>query len=131
MTEPASSPVLRLTGVYDAAGSLVGELSYLAGRTFGRRHCALCDITHGRVREKPAWRAERRRLPVPFTAVHLDERAADERAASEGQEPCVLAHTAGGVYVLVSRDELERCAGDPQLLVDALERALLERQRLR
>lgn len=131
MTEPLSSPVLRLTGVYDAAGSLVGELRYLVGRTFGQRHCALCDITHGRVREKAAWRAARRQLPVPFTAVHLDERDAEERAVSEGQAPCVLAHTVEGVYVLLAGDELERCAGDPHLLVDALMRALPERQRAR
>jgi hypothetical protein len=121
---PAPAPVLRLTGVYDANGSAAGELSYLIGRSLGVRHCALCDITHGRLREKEAWRAARRRLPVPVTAVHLDERDADERAASEGRAPCVLAHTADGVDVLLGPGELEACAGDPERLVDALIQAL-------
>jgi hypothetical protein len=117
--------ITRLTGVYHAEGSLLGELRYVVGSRLGRTHCALCDITHGRVREKPAWRAARERLPVPFTAVHLDERTPEERAASDGATPCVLAHEDdGAIGVLLGPAELERCGGDPGALVAAIERAL-------
>jgi hypothetical protein len=117
-------PITRLTGVYNAEGSLLGELRYVIGSRLGRAHCALCDVTHGRVREKPAWRAERDRLPVPFAAVHLDERTPEERAASDGRTPCVLAHTADGIRVLLGPAALEECHGDPAALVAAIERAL-------
>jgi hypothetical protein len=116
--------ITRLTGVYDADGSIPGELRYLIGRELGSRHCALCDITHGRLREKPAWQAARRRLAVPFRAIHRDERTPAERAASEGRMPCVLAHTNAGIEVLLDHDALERCGGDPKALVTAIERAL-------
>ena len=116
--------VTRLTGVYHAEGSLLGELRYVIGARLGRAHCSLCDITHGALREKPAWRAARDRLPVPFTAVHLDERTPEERAASEGHTPCVLAHGPDGIRVLLGPDELEACGGDPAALSAAIERAL-------
>ena len=119
--------VTALTGVYHADGSLLGELRYVAGTIFGGTHCALCDITHGRVRQKAQWRAERARLPVPFAAVHLDERSPAEAAASEGRTPCVLAHTADGIELLLGPAELEACHKDPAALVRAIEAALAGR----
>jgi len=119
--------VTALTGVYHADGSLLGELRYVAGTIFGGAHCSLCEITHGRVREKASWRAERARLPVPFTAVHLDERSPDEAAASDGRTPCVLAHSADGIDVLVGRSALDACQGDPAALISTIEAALAAR----
>ena len=121
-------PVLRLTGVYHAEGSLLGELRYVVGHAVGRTHCALCDVTHGALREKATWRAARARLTVPFAAVHLDERSEAERSASDGRTPCVLAHTAGGtVEILLGADAIEACGGDPDALVSAIERAVAAR----
>ena len=118
------SAVTRLTGVYHAEGSLLGELRYVVGSRLGRTHCALCDITHGRLREKAAWREARDRLPVPFTAVHLDERDEAERAASEGRTPCVLAHTPDGIHVLLDSAALDGRREDRRVPVAGLERAL-------
>jgi len=110
--------------VYHADGSLIGELRYVVGTVFGDTHCSLCDITHGRVRQKASWRAERDRLPVPFTAVHLDERTAEEREASDGRTPCVLAHSAEGIRVLLGPEHLDACAGSPAALATAIVDAL-------
>jgi hypothetical protein len=119
--------ITGLTGVYHAEGSLLGELRYLVGSRIGRAHCGLCDITHGALREKPAWREARDRMGVPFRAVHLDERTPEERAASEGRTPCVLAHDDDGtVRVLVGRDELEACEGDPEALIGTISRRIGE-----
>lgn len=123
----SGAPVTRLTGVYHADGSLMGELRYLAGALVRGAHCSLCDITHGHIREKAEWRLERERLPVPFTAVHLDERDDAERAASEGRTPCVLAHGAGDVTILLGPDDLDACNGRPAALVDAIVAALAAR----
>ena len=86
--------VTRLIGVYDADGTALGELSYFLKARVGRAHCALCDITHGRVRERHDWRAERDRLPVPFTTFHRDDQPAVLRSAAGGAVPVVLADTA-------------------------------------
>ena len=62
--------VVRLVGVYNADGTVFGELSYFVGKRLGRAHCALCDITHGLVRERPAWQECVAALPVPFEMFH-------------------------------------------------------------
>lgn len=116
--------VTRLTGVYQADGSLIGELRYVVGTVFGQAHCSLCDITHGRVRQKAAWRDERDRLPVPFRAVHLDERTPEEVEASDGHTPCVLAHSTEGISVLLGPQDLDACGGEPAALAAAITRAL-------
>jgi len=114
MDSQSSPRIVKLTGVYDANGSLAGELAYWMGARFGKRHCALCEITHGLVRTKPEWREARDGLPVEFTAVHLDERDPAVAEASRGQEPCVVASREdGSTEVVIRRSDLEACEGDP------------------
>lgn len=103
-----------MTGVYDANGSLAGELSYWFGARLGLRHCSLCDITHGLVKPKKEWRDQLERLPVEFSAVHLDEREPEVAEASNGMEPCVVAVREDGVAeVVIDRETLEACMGNP------------------
>ncbi|MCP9487428.1 MAG: hypothetical protein MSC30_16390 [Gaiellaceae bacterium MAG52_C11] len=102
----------RLSLVYDARGGVVGELAYAIGRARGTRHCALCGLTHGRARERPAWREFRSSLPVPVRAFHLNDRPDDVAAASGGSAPAVVAHTGGEAIALLDRKQLERIGGD-------------------
>ena len=112
--------IVRLVGVYDADGTALGELSYFVKARLGKAHCALCDITHGAVRERAAWRACRETLPVPFDAVHRDEQPTAVAAAGGGALPLVAAELDdGGVVVLLRPDDLRRCEGSPQRLVEA------------
>ena len=122
-----AAPVTALTGVYHADGGVIGELRYWIRARVGGAHCALCDITHGSVREKRSWRAARGELPVPFRAVHLDERSAQELETSDGRTPCVLAHTAAGVELLLGPAELAACEGAPARLAAAIREALASR----
>jgi len=116
--------IRKLTGVYNARGTLAGELAYAVGKLSGRVHCGLCDITHGLwLRERAEWREQRVRLPVPFELVHLDERSPEVVRACPAA-PCVLAHTDDGVVALLGPAEIDACAGGPQALVAAVERAV-------
>ena len=123
------SRLVSLVGVYDARSDLRSELAYWVGARLGRRHCALCDITHGTFRERSSWRQCRDGLPVPFAQVHLDERPDEIVALTDGAVPCVVARTDDGDLVLLDRDALERCAGDPDRLVSAIA-AAVEQQEL-
>ena len=116
-----SRPVDRLVGVYDADGGLFGDLRYAVGRVRGTAHCALCDLTHGGLRERPAWRRLRDRLGVPVDLLHRDERDDRLRAAADGRVPCIVAIAGDDVVPLLGPDELEACEGD----LDELERRLL------
>ncbi len=122
MSGPAT--VSRLIGVYDADGSLRGELTYWVGARLGRAHCALCDITHGLVTERSDWRRCRDRLPVPFETFHRDDQPAEVRDVAEGLVPVVLADTAVGLVLLMGPPELEACAGSVDAFAAALDRSL-------
>lgn len=116
--------IRRLIGVYDAEGTFRGEVTYVVGRMLGRRHCALCEITHGwSPLEKRSSRACRSGLPVPFDLLHLDERPPVIADATEGKAPVVLAETDAGLVELLDRDALEALDGDPERLVGAVEEA--------
>lgn len=118
--------VRRLVGIYDAEGTLRGELTYLFARSLGRAHCALCDITHGRLRPRRDFQQAVLDLPVAFDFVHTDTSSPGQRAASGGLAPCVLAETDAGTVVVLGRDEIERCAGDPTALIAAIRRVVDE-----
>jgi len=120
-----SKEITRLVGVYDADGSVLGELSYFVRARFGRAHCALCDITHGRVRERADWKACRERLPVPFITFHRDDQPSEVRDAGGDDAPAVIAETGRGrLVLLLGPAELEGCAGSPLRLLEAVDTAV-------
>ena len=116
---PAS--IRRLIGVYNADGTLRGELTYWVGARLGRAHCALCDITHGSVRERPDWIACRAGLPVPFDTFHRNDQPEAVRELLGDNIPAVVADTDRGLLQLLGPVELTACEASPDRLVDALD----------
>ena len=116
--------IRRLVGVYDAEHTWRGELAYWIGARLGRRHCSLCDITHGLFTVKDEWIACRAGLPVAFDTYHLDDQPADVRSALGGRAPAVVAETEGGIVLLLDSAALEECGGSVTRLVTALETAV-------
>lgn len=107
----------ELIGVYDADGTLVGEVSYWIGARLGRRHCSLCDVTHGLVSEKASWRDCKAELPLPFVTYHRNDMPEDVRRVAQGSLPAVVVRRQGIVSPLLSPSEIEAAEGDPQGLV--------------
>lgn len=114
----------RLVGIYDADGTIRGELAYLIGRARGTAHCALCDITHGRLRRRADFDAACRGLVVPLELRHRDEITETVRAAAGGSYPCIVGIGAAGACVVMDRDDLDACAGDPDTLIQQLNAAV-------
>lgn len=124
MNGSRKTTIQRLIGVYDADGSIRGELSYFIGARLGRAHCALCDITHGLVRPRAEWNAYRAQLAVPFVTYHRDDQPEAVRAASRDMAPVVGAETDGAVVILLERDALAACSSIDGL-ADAIEQAMV------
>jgi len=113
----------RLVGIYQAEGSLMGEIRYALGRIRGTAHCALCDITHGRIREKDAFKTCREALDIPLDTLHLDELPPSLEEFTKGRTPCVVG-VCGEMYeMLMTAEELDLCAGS----VERFESMLSER----
>ncbi len=126
MTSPNAAPaqrIVRLVGVYDADSTLRGELAYWVGARLGRRHCSLCDITHGSLRQRPEWKVCQAALPTPFETYHRNDQPAAVRVVANGQAPVVVAETTGGNVLVLAPEELDACGGSIESMVDAIERA--------
>jgi hypothetical protein len=123
MSSPDAAPtqrIVRLVGVYDAESTVRGELAYWVGARLGRRHCSLCEITHGSVRQRPEWKACRAGLPVPFDTYHRNDQPDAIRVAAGGQAPVVVAETESGRTLLLTAADLDECDGSIDRLVDAI-----------
>ena len=114
-----------LYAIYDADGSLVGELRYLVDKFLGRADCALCDLSHGwHPAGKRAWR-QQQGATTQLTWLHRDEVPHHVMAHVNESLPCVATDTNGKVDILISKDELAGCEGDftvfEQLLAEKLQ----------
>ena len=90
-----------LLGVYNAEGTVRGEIAYLVAKLGGHARCSLCEITHKGMRRRGEFDEACGTLPVPVDLVHLDGRSEAAKAASQGQAPCVLARTDAGLVLLL------------------------------
>ena len=120
------SEIAQLIGVYDANGGVRGEAAYVIGKMLGRRHCALCDITHSPLRRKPAWDAFVGELGLLVRLAHLNELSVAEAAIIERVgAPAVLALTAdGSLTVLLDAESLEEAGGSVDGFAELVRRAL-------
>lgn len=116
---------LRLVGVYDADGTLAGELAYVIGHLLGTRSCSLCDITHGGLRRRPVFDQLAAELGIPFELRHRDELDPPRAAVvAESGLPVVLLEESGDRRVLLDDDALRACDGDPEVLFTMIRDAL-------
>lgn len=114
----------RLIGVYDADGTLRGEVAYWISARLGRRHCSLCDVTHGTFTEKSTWKRCRSSLPVSFDTYHRDDQPDDVRRASGDTAPVVIAKTSEGFVLLLDDARISSVDSDPSRLVALISEAV-------
>ena len=117
-----NDPIVRLVGVYNADATIAGELRYVAGRFLGSSHCALCNLTHGRLRRRADFDARAAVLPVALELFHRNDQPDELRALTDGRLPCIVGiRASGGRAVVVMDEQLKECSGDVDRLVALLE----------
>ena len=130
MSENTPRPsVKEWIGVYDADGGLFGELAYVLGSIFAGRACSLCDITHGWVREKRTFKAQREALDIPLTLLHLNEQSESLRAFTDGRAPCVVARWPDGFEMVFDAEALESMKGEGHVFFERLSRWQMDNAR--
>jgi hypothetical protein len=115
---------IQVFALFNAEGSLLGELQYVLGKCLGRESCALCDISHGwNPRGKSVWRKRPETKPN-IIWLHRDETPEGLLNAVEGALPCVVADHGHRVEMLLDSDALKACEGDFATFTEQLERKL-------
>jgi len=98
--------------IYNADGSLSGEIRYLLGKLSGASECALCELSHGwNPLGREVWRQSKEALSQ-LVWLHRDEQPDALRAFSEGLLPAVIMEEASGFKILMDAACLRTCAGD-------------------
>ena len=114
--------ITKLIGIYDADGGIVGEIRYFVGKIFSNKHCSLCDITHGKSKDK--WATCKKRLPITIDFIHLNERNDEIKKYTQGVTPCVIGKTASGYVTVITKNEMGECNGDVKKFEKLIHRKL-------
>ena len=115
---------IQVFALFNAEGSLLGELQYALGKCLGRESCALCDISHGwNPLGKSAWRSRAETEPN-IIWLHRDEAPESLLNAVVGELPCVVADHGHRVEMLLDSDALKACEGDFATFTELLEEKL-------
>lgn len=109
-----TSNVVKFIGVYDADGTIVGELRYLLGKLFGTTSCALCDLTHGtKFKGRADFKACVASLPVPVELFHRNDQPSIVRALTKNNVPCIVAQRSdGSLTMAIEAEALQACSKD-------------------
>jgi hypothetical protein len=102
----AQSNEPKIYFIYNASGTLGGELTYLYGKYFQDEHCELCDITHGTVSAKPEWKAWIGALKCENYVLHTNEAQEMNVDYSGFELPVVLVDRGNGLEELVTKKEM-------------------------
>ena len=114
----------KLYAIYDADGSLLGELSYLKDKCLGKAECALCDLSHGwNPLGKASWR-QRRGQAASLEWVHRDEVPPHVLSAMSDHLPCIAMDREGKVEIVISKEALAGWEGRVEIFEHLLEQKL-------
>jgi len=117
----------RLTFIYDASGTLFGEIAYLYRSQVKGELCTLCDITHTWHGKRSEFTSYEARLRTPIEYLHRNdlESGPGTAYASLGDAlPTVVAHVGDRWVVALGPDQLSACNGDVRAFEQALRIAL-------
>ena len=104
--------IITIYCVYNAEGSIIGELKYLILKYFYGFKCSMCEITHTNFSEKEEWKNKISQSSYSIKSVHLDEQPEDLYQFSNGKAPCVVGKNKKGFKFIFTNDELNSFRGD-------------------
>tara|TARA_B100001123_G_scaffold97100_1_gene111810 strand:- start:45 stop:473 length:429 start_codon:yes stop_codon:yes gene_type:complete len=106
--------------IYNANGGFIGELSYFIKKYIKGFNCAMCDITHNKIRIKGEWKRKQAEFDYDLKALHLDEQPEMLHDFTKNKAPCVIGITNNKLQLLISDEELRAINGDVNLFFEKL-----------
>ena len=112
----------QVVGIYNADGSVTGELAYAAAKLTRRGSCELCDITHGwNPFGRREWKTSMQQSRLDITFIHRDE-ALPEQLAAAGQLPSIITLGDDGWQEIMAASDFAAFKADPGELIAEVER---------
>ena len=103
---------VKIYCIYNAKGSIFGELKYLYNKYIRDIKCSMCDITHNTLSKKREWKKRCTVSPLKIECLHLDELPKDIENLVEGNTPCVVAKTSSTNEIIIKNKELIAMKGN-------------------
>ncbi len=102
----------RIIAVYNADGSILGELQFAINKLIGKSSCGLCDLTHGwNPFGKASWKHACSSSNLRIELLHRNELTGDQSEAA-GDFPAVIAESAGEWKKIMTAEEIHSFSGD-------------------
>ena len=98
--------------IYNAEGSIKGELKYLYKKYFKDIECSMCDITHGVFKQKKKWVSKCLASKLNIKCLHLDELPNDIKDLVINKAPCVVSQINSTNKIIINNKELANMSGD-------------------
>ena len=103
---------VKIYCIYNAEGSIFGELKYLYNKFIRDIKCSMCDITHNILSKKREWKKRCMVSPLKIECLHLDELPKDIENLVEGNTPCVVVKTSSTNEIIIDDKELIAMKGN-------------------
>tara|TARA_Y100000816_G_C25838713_1_gene438408 strand:- start:180 stop:569 length:390 start_codon:yes stop_codon:yes gene_type:complete len=112
---------VKIYCIYNAKGSVSGELAYLFKKYVYGAKCSMCEISHDSFTIKRDWKNKVSQLNINLETVHLDERPKDLEEFSKNNVPCVVGEYQDGYKLILTNEDLKNLEGNVDLFFDMLE----------
>tara|TARA_B110000444_G_C18514979_1_gene443984 strand:+ start:66 stop:440 length:375 start_codon:yes stop_codon:yes gene_type:complete len=113
--------IKKIICIYNANGTLKGELKYIYNKLFKNIKCSMCEITHNTFMFKKKWDERCSGFNYKIECLHLDELPKDIKELVTDNAPCVVAQTNSSNIILLKNNELVKIDGSVDLFFNALE----------
>ena len=111
---------VKIYCIYNAKGSVSGELAYLFKKYVYGAKCSMCEITHNSFTMKRGWENKVSQSNINIETVHLDERPKDLEEFSKNKVPCVVGEYQEGYKLILTNEDLKNLGGNVDLFFDML-----------
>lgn len=102
----------RIIGIYNADGSILGELKFAVNKVTGKSNCGLCELTHGwNPLGKSSWKRASSSSHVEIELLHRNE-LTREQSETAGDLPAIIVGKAGEWKKIMSADDIFSFSGN-------------------
>ena len=120
-----ASKEIELICVYDADGSLLGELNYLWKKVFHSFTCSMCDITHNLITTKKKWKTAVQNCRYNISTYHLNDQPTLIKKTTQNNTPCVVKVEGSSSSILISNDELKTIDGNVDSFFSLIDKKMI------